>query len=448
MEFLKDIEAFETRSNTNILNYFQHLVKTQWYSHKKLKKLQKNKLRALIKHAFDNIPYYHKIFKKNGIHYSDIKEIEDIKKIPILTKSDIQENYEELISMAPENSEFISNSTSGSTGEPLQFMMDLEMISWQKAIQLRSFKWGDYYPWDTFAYFWTFFPNEENTHARIFDPVYDKYNLILRLSCFNLTDKILEDYYNQIINFNPKILLAIPSPLYFFARFLDKKNYKLDNLTSVITNAEMLLPYQRKLIEKVFKCPVFDVYGAREVSLMIAECPEAHSKHYSMETAIMEIIKDGETVGDSEEGELIVTNLTNYAMPFIRYRVGDVAERKSELCECGRGLEVIDSLKGRIDDYLIAMDGKYIPGIFFPAVFAYHKIKGIKQYQIIQKELEEIEILIVKTDKFKDSELLEFKNIIKKSLGDIRINVHFVDEIRSASGKRRYTISELDLKLY
>ncbi|MBD3229031.1 MAG: hypothetical protein GF329_12650 [Candidatus Lokiarchaeota archaeon] len=448
MEFLKDIHAFEKRSHTNILKYFENLVQSQWYSNDKLKELQENKLRLIIKHSYNNIPYYHNLFKRLDLSPNDIKGFDDLNKIPILTKSEIQENYKKLINKNFKKEDFIQNSTSGSTGEPLEFLMDREMISWQKAIQLRAFKWADYYPWDKFAYFWTFFPENDNNHGRIFDPVYDKYNLILRLSCFNLTDETLENYYNQIINFNPKILLAIPNPLYFFSKFLDKKGYKIENITSVITNAEMLLPFQRELIEEVFNCPVFDIYGAREVSLMIGECPEAHNKHYSMETAIMEIVKDGESVENNEEGELIVTNLTNYAMPFIRYRVGDVAKRKAELCKCGRGLEVIDSLKGRIDDYLITRNGRFIPGIFFPAVFAYHKINGIKQYQIIQKELEEIEILIVKTDKFKDSELIEFKNIIKKSLGDIRININFVDEIPSKSGKCRYTISELDLKLF
>ncbi|MFX1294797.1 MAG: phenylacetate--CoA ligase family protein [Promethearchaeota archaeon] len=447
LEFIKTLIEYEKVAGTKILEYLDYLVKTQWLENKELIKLQNKKLREIIKYSYENIPYYHELFKKLSLKPGDIKNREDLTRLPVLTKADIQKNFHKLSNSNLSPEDLISNTTSGSTYTPLRFLIDREMISWSKAAQLRAFQWANFYPWDRFAYFWAFFPDEEQDG--VFDLLNKNFNLILPLNCFNLSDEKFEGYYDQIIEFKPKILQAIPNPLYMFAKFLKRRNLELKDLTSIITNAEMITRNQKQFIQEVFKCPVFDVYGARELALIIGECPETQNKHLSMETAITEIIKDGEHVDDGEEGEIIVTNLINYAMPFIRYRVGDIAKQKLDLCECGRGLSLIDSLEGRINDFLLTIDGKYLPGIFFPAVFAYHDMKGIAQYQIRQKISKELEVILVKEKNFQESDLDKFVDIIKRFMGDIELKIKYVNEIpQTSAGKRRYTISELNLKLY
>ncbi|MHA1649591.1 MAG: phenylacetate--CoA ligase family protein [Candidatus Helarchaeota archaeon] len=449
MEFLRDLRLFEKISGLKILEYYQYLVKSQWQSNAELKKLQNKKLRALIKFAFETIPYYHNTFKQLDLRPQDIRSIEDLPKLPILTKTDIQKNFAKMVDPNLSPKKYITNSTSGSTGKPFIFIIDHEMISWQCAAQLRAFKWGGYYPWDKYALLWAMLPG--SSHPGILDLLQEKYNLILKLDCFNLTDAKFLQYYKQIIHFKPKILIAYPEPLYLFALYLKRNQLRIDSIRSVITNAEMVFPHQRKLIEETFQCPLFDVYGAREIALIIGECPEYHCKHISMETAVMELIRDGIQIEeDTEEpGEIIVTNLTNYAMPFIRYRVEDVATQKHNLCECGRGLSIINSLEGRINNMLITANGKYLPGIFIPALFAYYEIKGILEFQIIQKSYTDLEFLLVKAPTFQESELEKLISIIKKYMGNVNISIKFQNAIQPPpSGKRLYTISELDLKLY
>jgi len=212
---------------------------------------------------------------------------------------------------------------------------------------------------------------------------------------------------------------------------------------SIITTGENLFDYQRKLIEETFECEVYDGYGSRETSLSCAECEERNGYHISDENSIVEFLKDGEPVSAGESGEIIITDLHNLVMPWLRYRIEDIGTYQNEKCNCGRNLSIMSSIDGRIHDIIITPDGRRIPGEFFPHLFK--DVSGIEEYLIHQKIKDKLSVIIVKNERFNQPELDYLIKYMKEYLGeDIEMNIVFTDKIeKPESGKRRFTISEV-----
>ncbi len=431
--------------NDHSLKYFQELNESQWWSADEITALQFKRLQALLSHAYQNIPYYSQKFKEARLELGDIKTLDDLPKLPILTKQDVRENLSDLVAKNFPRSNMIPYSTGGSTGEPLQFYVTEESKQRGGAASARANSWYGYELGDKVAYLWAS-PRDLSAHKG--KGLANKISLLvfrrIYLDAFDMSEKKMEEFARKLGQFKPKAIIAYASAAYLFAKYLRYKGIKNIKPRAVITQAEKLLPQQRQLIEEVFDCEVFDFYGSREVSAMASECPQHKGYHISAENVVLEFVKDNKTVSPGETGKILITDLHNYAMPFIRYENGDLGVPSGEKCSCGRGLPLMHSVEGRITDTLV-IGNKFISS---PSLTLIFKDLPIKQYQLVQETKNELTIKIVKADKYTDEHTEQILKLMQTYVGsNVKLNLRFASQIPpTKSGKYRFIISKVPVK--
>lgn len=428
---------------TSILQKLKMLEKTQWWPIGKLNELQNTRLQSLIKYAYENTKYYRRIFRERGLHYHDIKVVADLQKLPILTKNDIRQNFEDLLAKNNKVGKSILSATSGSTGEPLRYYTNKDAISISWASTFRAWEWGGWVIGDKRATLGgsSLIPHKEiSLKNRL--RAYLERNLLL--PAISMDEAKMDVYTDKLSWYEPKILRGYPSAIYLLAKHIKKRNIDGVDVKAIFTTAEMLLPRHRELIEQVFHCKVFDNYGCRDGGGNANECAEHKGLHISLEQCVMEFVHSGNPVKTGESGEIILTDLHNYAMPFIRYQVGDVGVPASENCECGRSLPLIEKIEGRTTDTIAFANGRTLSG---PALTLIFKDCNIATYQVIQKSGLKLLIKIVKDKSYtvKDTEYL--RQTLSGHLGpEIDVFIEFVDQLLvTNSGKHRFIISEISI---
>ncbi len=238
--------------------------------------------------------------------------------------------------------------------------------------------------------------------------------------------------------------MAYTNPLYSFARWLDERNLVPFSPRSIVVCAEKLHQFQRELIERVFRAPVFETYGSREFMLIGAECDRHEGLHLTMENLLVEIVDDdGQPTPAGEEGQIAITDLYNYGMPFIRYLNGDRAVAGFSSCSCGRGLPLLRKVVGRQLDILTAPSGRQIAGEFFP-----HLIKDftpVRRFQVVQSRPEQIILkLVVDKSTWSPAWRERLTREIQNQLDDtLQLTLEEVEDIPlTAAGKLRVVINE------
>ncbi len=417
------------------------LEKSQWLHPDDLKTFQWEKLKRLLAHAYEHVPYYRSLFKSLDIHPQEIRNEDDYQLIPLLSKELIRDN---LPSLTAEGfgGRLIKYSTGGSTGEPLNFYTDNGKESAHNAAKLRCRRWwgidvGDYQIdlWGS--------PIEisKQDRFRIFK---DRYflNFIL-LSAFDLTETSIKEYLKVMHTFQPRILYGYATVLYRFAQFCEDRSIDpgLNFLKAIVTTSEMLYDYQRKKIAEVFNRPVVNEYGCREGGYIAQECP-AGNMHLAMEHVYVEFVPVDKDIKGLTE--VVVTNLDGYGMPFIRYRVGDLASLKEANCSCGRGLKIMQSLQGRSNDLRVSPTGKILHGL--SVIYILREIQGIRQFKVIQETRDRFTIKVVKDARYKSTDEGMMRERIGKIMGaPVMIDIIYTDEIPpEKSGKYRYVVSNVE----
>ena len=408
------------RKYIDIIN--RELEKTEKFSLNELKELQREKLRKLIDVAYNNVEYYNNLFKKIKLHPSDIKDLEDLKKIPFLTKDDVKMNYKKLINYSIPAKRYFYSHTSGTTGSPLQFVMDNYTQAYYRSHIIRHRRWhGMKVGKDWCASFGgrRVVKNEKLPLWR-----YDFPDKLIIYSTYHMNDQNMFEYYKHIRKKKIKYIKGYPSNLFIFAKFLNNNGFKLP-MKAVFTGAEPLYDFIRSEIEKAFLSEVSDFYGNSEETARAYDCEYHNGLHVAMESIIMEI----DNPDNDNFGEIIGTSLTNYAMPFIRYKTGDLTKILNKECNCGRKHLLIENVKTKREDIIYTKSGKYLsPSIL---TFPFKEIKHgvIERSKIIQENKGEITILIQKGINFESGEIdklvFEFNQLLN---GDINVKISF-DEI-------------------
>ena len=406
---------------------FRSLMKSQWLKAIEIERQSLKKMRALLRHCYDTVPYYNRVFKEQNLKPYDIKSIRDLQKLPILTKSIARENFHLLISSNFSRNNLYLTSTAGSTGEPFKFMNDPSQLAWVNAAVLRSFYWAGYRRFDKIVNFWGF----QSEHDLFPTKPWQRQ---MTVSSFGADAKKIKKMLRFMRWFKPKGIRGYPTSLYLLAKYSDDIKLKF-----AVSTSEMLFEHYRKLIEEKFGCEVYDNYSSREF-MIASECEEHQGYHIVSENCILEFIRDNEQVSPGETGRILVTDLVRYGMPFVRYDIGDMGKPSSQPCSCGRGLPLIKSIEGRVTDIIFTPSGKFIsPSVIVPIMEL-----DIKQFQVIQKSREDLMIKIVKGPTYSDKDTRFILNSLQKPLQDMRIEIKFVNEILpTKSGKRLLVFSEI-----
>ena len=432
--------ALEWYSGTTIKEHLAELRKSQWYSKAQIEELQNKKLRALVRHAYDNVPYYHKIFFQLGITPEDIKTKNDLKMIPVLTKDLIRKNLPDLLAKNIPKSKMIELHSSGSTGEPMKYYIDSRSYSADWAQTFRCWDWAGFRIGDPYV---KISMNPRTTMVKKFqDTLFNTHYIYSP----NIQEKNIVKEIMSIKKFNPIIIRGYASYMYSISKMMENMGIEYSGAT-IATTGDMLYPHYRESIEQQFHCKIFDGYGG-EGTAVAFECEEHEGYHICDEDVIVEFLSEEESVSPGQLGRIVFTNLENYAMPFIRYDIGDIGTYSDESCSCGRGLSVLKSIEGRDSDLIITPGGDIIIVHFFTWLFEF--IEGVDQFQIIQERIDHLAVKIVKNLQFTDNDLNYIKNEIHKRVGsDVKIEINFVNEIplSGRSGKRRFVISNVPLSL-
>ncbi len=427
--------------------YASFLDQSQWWPYERIVEFQNQKLQDLIAHAYTKVPYYHAIMKSAGIECTDIRSAQDLKKLPILSKEIIQNNVEQLLTAGCKRNELRQNHTGGSTGQPITFYQDKNFSDWGNAELLRDYRMSGYELGTRWAFLWGSDVDakaHKGWQGRLKDQII--YNT-LWINTFDLSFETIASATDQLIRWRPEIIVAYVSSITMLARYALEKGIDLIRPRAIQTSAEVLTSADRDLIRRAFGCEAFDRYGCREVGNIAHECDAHKGIHELMETNLLEILDDNDLeCAPGKIGRVVVTNLCNYAMPFIRYENGDLAIRGRDECPCGRGLPLIDQIAGRIADVITSPSGKLIHGEFFTHLF--YKINGVQQFRVVQESLQELIIQVVPGYGFDAETVFSFLETAIHTHGDsafqLRFEVH--DHLPPASsGKYRFTSSKVPL---
>ena len=267
---------------------------------------------------------------------------------------------------------------------------------------------------------------------------------IIFLSSYDLTPTIMDNYIERINKFRPKLLISYPGPLEVFADYIKEKRKFVPSIKSIITSAEQLFIYQRELFEEVFNAEVYDRYGSREVGDVAHECSAHCGLHLNSERVFVEILDaEGNRVIPGQLGELFITDLDNYGMPMIRYQIGDRAAWSEKFnCKCGRGLPLLGRIEGRSMDVVTTPENLKLGGTFWTILF--RTKRGIKQFQVLQKNIKGITVYYVPEDNFTKQLLKYYENKIKEKCGK-NFEVLFIKKNvikKTVSGKHRIVIKK------
>ena len=432
--------------HSNVLSCYKALRNHQWNTLEANKKIQQKKLYKLIKYAGQNIPYYQGIIKEQNLRFSEDTIFEDIKKFPILTKDIIRNNFDKLYKFR--DNAYYRNSSGGSTGEPVIFYQDSNYFAWNTAAKILFDEWAGRNIGEPMVKLWGSLRDILKDGQGFKEYLRQQLSGVTILSSSRMAEKDMYKYVQRINMIKPYLIFAYTNSIDEFACFIQKHHLSIYSPQAIMTSAGVLFPEVRARIEKVFQAPVFNRYGSREVGDISCNCEKSPGLHIIPDIHYLEIVDDeGKEVKPGKEGNIVVTLLTNYTMPLIRYKIGDRGILSNKNCKCGHGLPLLEKVVGRITGNFKNKLGEYISGGLFFSLFYF--IENIKQFQIIQEEIEFISINLVLIDKTKlknmKKDFKEINHIIWKAMGnETKIKYNIVDEIKpSPSGKHMYSYSKI-----
>jgi phenylacetate-CoA ligase len=431
--------AHEALLGRPTLRYLRELERSQWTSPDELRAVQGAKLRALLRHAHAHTPFYRRRFREAGIDRDPDDPLEALGRLPLLGKSEIRASIDDMLwHDAPGG--LTEHNTGGSTGEPLIFYFDRRRQAYDQAARARSHRWFNVDVGDREVYLWGS-PIELSRTDGI-KGVRDRLFNHRLLSAFNMSPERMDAYLNVIERYRPACLFGYPSSISLLVEHAQERRYSLKtrSLRAVFVTGEVCYRHQRDAIAAYFGVPVADGYGTREAGFLAHECPMGEM-HITAENVIIEIIKNGKPVPIGEAGEIVVTHLDAYGMPFIRYRSGDRGRLKPGRCPCGRGLPLMDVVDGRTTDFLYLPDGtvKHALSIIYPL----RAMRGVRQFRVTQHEDYTVTVDVVADDCGGRITREAVARGIRPVLGEqVALQVKLVERIASmGSGKYRYVVS-------
>lgn len=420
-----------------VWGYYKLYLKTQWFTEKEMELYQLSKLKKLLKHCYDNVPYYKTIINEKRINITDFSSLDVLKEFPVLTKEIIQKNYDAFI---PINNSGIkgvkTTQTGGTTGNILLKRNDSNT---------RSSIWGSYKRYED----WMGLSRNKRTLILMGGHVKNKTSkekLMTRLNdIFKNSDSI--DIYNTSDETTDRIITllktkkyyqirAYPQYLFSLALCLKDRGLKFD-IKKISCTSEPVTDEHRILFKEIFNAEVFDQYGCGEIGGIAYECEKHEGLHIAEERVVVET---------NENNELIITDLDNFTMPFIRYWNADQAVISEKKCSCGRESKLLKQIMGRTCDYVTGLNGEFLHWAYFwHLIFDSNvaKTRKLRKFQVVQSATDEIKIRFVAEHLSQKEEEFIISNI-RKRLGNIKVNFSYEHNIEnSITGKYRPVINKL-----
>lgn len=431
-----ELQERRLRKSNKFYNWTNLLRKTESWRDEDFIRYQNRHLKNIVEYAYKYVPFYHKLYKENGIDISKIQTIDDLEKLPIIKKEDIIKYSNSFLSTKKEK--FITRHTSGTTGKPLKARISYNSVVLDKANAYRRDIWARYDGGWT-ARFVGDTPVKDCNDKTLFRKSYTTKRVIFPSYCLSLEK--LPYILNTLKKQNIEFIQTYPSTAFILAKFLEMSDTYLP-LKAVLYSSEPMYDFQRELIEERFKTKVFGFYGQAEGVISALEC-EKREYHLTMVDGVLEIVKDGKRISQGEKGFSVVTSLHNYAMPLIRYALNDYTGYKNKTCNCDRTSPLIYPIETKLEDFVITPSGKILsPSLL---TFPLKDARNVIESQIIQKTIDSIIIKIVPAEGYTNSDELAILNSFKQLLGaEMSIKIEDIKKIyQTKAYKKRFVVNEL-----
>lgn len=419
------------------LHTVMKIYRNQYKTSESLRRIQEKRIRFLVDFAYHNSPVYHRKLRDAGITPQDIMNVEDMQKIPLITKEEIKSVFPHgIVTPGFSQDNCTVKTTSGTSGSVITILYDREAQSHFSAISYRDHLAQGLRPWHKFFILYH-------------DPAQLKKSSRTILQRVKGVSGTLpeEELVKEARDFQPDFMGGHPSAYVAMATVVKNRGIEDLNPQAVLLGGEVAYPSYRTYIEKVFRCRTLNKYGAYEAYSIAWEC-QHHEMHINADSVLVEFLKEGEPVAPGERGEIVITNLWNKAMPFIRYRMGDVGIPSEESCSCGRGLPLMKDLEGRADDFIVLPSGRAVPPtrLIPPFFLSPH----VGEFKIIQERKSCIRIQLVPRGTLPEKEekalLQELRNVFQEP---VEIEVEKVERIRQKGrGKFKAVISKAGMSLF
>lgn len=431
------------RYGFNMKKNRQLVMESQYWPTEKMARYQENRLAEVITHAYEHVPFYRHLFEEAELTPQDIRTIGDLQKLPIVRKSDILKSPSAFMADDADKYPYMHHHTGGTTGIPCPYCNDRKSWALNWALKMRTFEWAGYrYGVDRLAVMagGSLIPGK-NTGLK--HRVWRWINNYYSMPITHMTPETMDMYAREIKRQKIEFMRGYPTAITAFAEYLIGKGETIP-MKSIFTTAEMLYPHQRERIRAAFRCDVYNTYGCGDGMGQATDCECHDGMHICQEVSIMQIVNErGEEVDEGQEGEIVLTSLYDFAMPFIRYAPGDRAIKGVDKCECGRTMPMIKTIIGRSSDNFKFSNGRVVNALSFPFE---ELVEEVEKFQIVQEQRDIVCLLIIPRDKLSDARIQQFKNLLAFHCGEgVKIEVKIVDDIPTpSSGKHRYIVSKVD----
>ena len=398
-----------------------------------VRSLQDRKLRAMVRHAWAASPFYREKFRAAGITPDDIRTADDLVKLPPTTKAELQAaGPERVVAWGYSPADTMVEATSGSSGKVLQIYHAPEAYDTYFAYAFRHLWDIGYRPWHRVAY-------------TSFDPLlplpWEKLGLGRREQ-IDLKQRDPRRYVETLLRLRPQVITAYPSILLMVIRSATAAELARIRPRAIHLHSELLTDGIRDAIRQAFACDVFDDYSTFEFHHVAYEC-RRHRYHLAADNVVAEFVRDGRRVRPGEEGEILLTGLTNRAMPLLRYAIGDVGAAGEEPCACGRGFPTMRLLQGRVDDFLVLPSGRRLSPRMVNPTFEF--FPGILEHVLVQEAVDRVVVNLNVVPPHRESTPGLVQRALRDLFGDgVQIEVRLADSLeRGRTGKLRCIVSKV-----
>jgi len=427
------------------------LQKSQWWSAAEIEAYQLQRLKTLLTHAYVNVPYYHSVFDERGLTPSDIRDLADLERLPFLTKDFAREHIHALTARNYFAKDLEPVHTSGSTATPLAFYYEKGTSRAQEMAFVRN-AWGrvGYRFNDKCGVL-----RDDIVSSNGGDKLYEKrlFGRWLTLSSRAMRPDNLATYVRLIRKFKPKFIQAFPSSITILAKYIQENQLeRFETVKALLCGSEGLAQWQRELLEAVFRCRVFSWYGQSEQVAFASECEVSQKYHVFPEYGITELVdaRGQPILNSGEVGEIVATGFNNAAVPFIRYRTGDLAQYADGTCECGRHHALLHRIEGRANEYVVDRNGVAIPitTIWMTGDVINADFDGVSHFQSFQDAPGKLILDIVPGKDYEKCGSEQMFGALRRRLGtDMDLEIRLVDHIeRSEAGKHRWLVQKLPVR--
>jgi len=426
----------------NAYAYFRQTLRDQFLSSDELESLNWARTKELLDYAYSKVPYYKTCFNQIDLNPNDIRDPDDFKKVPLLTRETLREHFNDLISEEVKKSDLRVSTTGGSTGEPVKVYLEKRVV--RMAMGWRMMSWWGLNPCVDMASIYRDVSN--SWKSRLVNRAMWWPSRRLLLNAVHLDDNHMRRFINEYNRVKPKLLHGYVGATDLLASFILENNLHVTPPKAIWVTSAPLTTIQERRISKAFDAPVYDQYGSTEMYWLAAECPAKRGLHMFSDTRKFEFLdEDGKPVKDGELGRIAITDLESRAFPLIRYLNGDMGRALPDECSCGVKLPLMDKVRGRTSDIIRLPNGKSVSGDYMTTIFDDYP-EAIQQFQVHQLADYALEISVVPNADYRNLDIIleKVRETVSKDVEQIvPVKIIKTNKIVQTGGKLRFVRSDV-----